>query len=783
MRWRAVVLGCALTCCLGTGAQAQSNISTVDVPIGVPTPNAAPAPTAGSGLLATPAPLPSGMGITSSDWSFQEVPAAQWLDGLTSQLLGAFSNIMNRSVQLAQALFYALAVAEFGWATCRWAFSSTPLEEVVAEAYFKAVRMALLYILIGCTFTLPGGGPGWFPLIVGGIISMAQTAAGVSVIPSQYSLNGSLNLAAGFSPGDVFTFFWNIAIFVIKSAFTQQSIGNLLVGAFTGATAIWMVTAGIAALSGIGVMLLGVYVSFKYFLTLFKAYLVASQAYLQGFLGSSKTASNGSGLFNAALNLGIEMGALVVIMGVFKSFLSLALNLMSLGFLVIQNSTAGTQYGPAAGGSQLGSIAPEGVRLVAVLLLDVLVVLWAYAVKTIPEQAASALSGRLDVRPEEFLAHAQSSFTPSKALGAVAAVAGGGLGVKMLSGSSSGGAPTMSDRASGAAKGALQGALFAGPGGALGGALMGAMSAKSAQPSGADEGTIAGGASPGASTPFANREFAPKGGAATNPTPSSAGGTAGGAEADGADERELVGAGTGGSRGGASAKRGGTGSGGVVVDGASMRVSHSEDRLDDAGGQTGTPPVEGHGATDVPNASAQNSSGQVAGSETVIGRSPDRVTDSGRGGGADAGGRVTDAEESAQGFESTSTGGSGDNTTTSPSGGKQGGTGGAAQSGSDHNAMRDLTSALRDTTAALRAHRFGGSAGGASGGGGGGGSTSGGDAGGASGGDPIFGGGTNAMNPLNIMMYRKLLGAGAPPAPRIAPEHPSATIDAGSLVN
>jgi hypothetical protein len=39
------------------------------------------------------------------------------------------------------------------------------------------------------------------------------------------------------------------------------------------------------------------------------------------------------------------------------------------------------------------------------------------------------------------------------------------------------------------------------------------------------------------------------------------------------------------------------------------------------------------------------------------------------------------------------------------------------------------------------------------------------------------------MNPLNLMLYRKLLGVGAPPAPRIAPEHPAASIDVATLVS
>jgi len=761
MRWTAVVFACVLTLFACAPAFAQSNIGAVDVPVGLPTiaPTAAPVATNAPTVGATPQPLPSGLGVTSSDWSFQEVPVAAWLDGLAGKIFGAFSAIMTKSIQLAQMLFYILAVTEFGWACGKWAISSTPLEEVVAEAYLKVIRLGLLYLLIGCTFTFPNGSPGWFPLIVGLIISMAQDASGVSILSTQYSLNGSLNLTAGFSPGDVFTFFWNIAVFIIKSAFTQQSLGNLFVGAFTGATGLWLLTALIACFSGIGVMILGVYTSFKYFATMFKAYMVASQAYLQGFLGSSVTASSGSGLFNAALNLGIEMGALIVIMGVMKSFLTMALNLMNLGFLVVQQISAGmTQYGPV-GSVVINSVGTEGVRLIAVLLIDTLVVLWAYLVKTIPEQASAALSGRLDIRPEEMIAHMKSMSTPLKGMSAVGSIAGGALGVKMLGGSAKGGAPSMVDRAKGAATGAVQGALFAGPGGALGGALMGAMTSKSAQPSGPEEGTVTGGGSGAgaASSSFSNREFAPKGGAPENPTPD-VGETA--QTDEGADDRELVGAGAGG-----RSQR--PGSGGSVVDGS---AGGRGSRFEAAGGGRASTPSPGSG-DDVAPPTPEHVSKQVDGKETTLVHSQGRVTDAESPGTGGSGGK------------SSSTGGQDDNTTTNQGGKKQGGTGATAQGGSDNNAMRELAAAMRDNTEALRAHRFGGGAAGSGGGGGsaGGSGSSGGDAGGAPA-DPIFGGGSNPMNPLNLMMYRNLLGGARAPAPRIQPEHPAASADLGALV-
>jgi hypothetical protein len=778
MRWGAAILLCALALCSSAPAIAQTSIESVDVPVGLPTvppasvtPVATPAPAA----VATPQPLPSGLGVSSSDWSFQNTPVSAWLDGLANQIFAAFSAIMNKSIQLAQTLFYILAITELGWACGKWAISSTPLEEVVAEAYLKLIRLGLLYLLIGCTFTFPNGSPGWFPSIVGMIIGMAQSASGVSIVPGMYSLNGALNLTAGFSPGEVFTFFWNIAVFVIKSAFTQQSIGNLFVGAFTGATAVWMLTAGLAIVSGLSVMVLGIYTSFKYFATMFKAYMVASQSYLQGFLGSSVTASSGSGLFNAALNLGIEMGALIVIMGVMKSFLTLALNAMNLGFLTM-NQAAGA-YGPV-GSVVINSIGTEGVRLIAILIIDTLVVLWAYLVKTIPEQAAAGITGRLDVRPEEMLAHMRSGSTPIKAASAAGSAIAGGVGVKMLAGSSEGGAPSIMDRAKGAATGAVQGALFAGPEGAIGGALMGAMSAKSdaAQTSG-DEGTVSGGSpntsgagSSGASS-FANREFAPKGGAPKNPTPDQAGSDSSEASAD---ERELVGAGAGaGAGGGRSGESKRAAGGGSVVDGSSTQISHGDDRVEETGGGA-APTASGQVPGEVPVPAAQRANKHIDGSETTLERSAGRVTEAGGGNaGADSG-------------KSSSTGGTDDKATSDQGGKKQGGTGAAAQGGSDNNAMRDLASAMRDNTAALRAHRFGGGAGGAGAGGGSGapgaGSGSGGGASAGTPSDPIFGGGASPMNPLNLMMYRNLLGGARAPAPRIQPEHPAATGDLSALV-
>ena len=198
-------------------------------------------------------------------------------------------------------------------------------------------------------------------------------------------------------------------------------------------------TALIAAGSAIGILWLGCKVSFKYFLTLFKAYVIASQSYLMGFLGMESTSALGTGIFNAAINLGIETGVLIIVVGVFKTFLYLAITAMNAG-LDLTNTVVGNagNLSPLVGA--LAQVAEpnanEGVRLVCVLMLDALVVLFYYAVELVPEYAAHALSGRLDVRPGEFMSRIASGSGAVRVAGAAAGVgaglAGGAIAVKAL---------------------------------------------------------------------------------------------------------------------------------------------------------------------------------------------------------------------------------------------------------------------------------------------------------------------------------------------------------------
>jgi hypothetical protein len=389
LSWRAWAAGLvlALAFTVGVGGASVRADTPTDTPTAAPTQAATAAPTA----------LPSGIssGVTTGKWTFAEPPVASWLDALINSIFSGFGKIINGAVAAAQWLFLILTAITLLWAGIRWMMSTTPLEEVVADAYQRLVRSAIMYALIGCAFVGPGGtGLGWFPAIVNGIIAFAQGASGVSVVTTTstfLSTSGSTSpgtfILSGYTPGDVLTMFWNISTFVLASAFNGESVTNLLTGAFTGATGLWIVTALVAAASALGVLILGCKVAFKYFLTLFKAYIIASQSYLMGFLGMESTANLGTGMFNAAINLGIETGALIIVVGVFKSFLYIAITAMNAGLDLTQTvvGAAGT-LSPLVGGMAklVEPNADEGVRLVCVLMLDALVVLFYYAAELVP---------------------------------------------------------------------------------------------------------------------------------------------------------------------------------------------------------------------------------------------------------------------------------------------------------------------------------------------------------------------------------------------------------------
>jgi hypothetical protein len=780
--WRAwaagLVLVMAIIVCVG-GGPLRADTPPTDTPAAAPTLAATAAPTA----------LPSGLssGVTTGQWTFAEPPLASWLDSLISTIFTGFSRIINGSVAAAQWLFLILSAITILWAGVRWMLSTTPLEEVVADAYQRLVRAALMYALIGCAFVGPGGsGMGWFPAIVNGIIAFAQGASGVSVITSSTSFlstSGSTSpgtlILSGYTPGDVLTMFWNIATFILASAFNGQSVTNLLTGAFTGATGLWIVTALIAAASALGVLWLGCRVAFKYFLTLFKAYTIASQAYLMGFLGMESTSTLGTGIFNAAINLGIETGVLIIVVGVFKTFLYLAVTAMNAG-LDLTHTLVGnaSTLSPLVGGMAqvVEQNADAGVRLVCVLMLDALVVLFYYAVEQVPESAAHALSGRLDVRVGEFMSRMASGSGAVKigglAAGAGAGLAGGamaakalGTGAALAGSGAGGGAAPMASRLKAALTGAAQGGFMTGgPAGAIGGALQAfSASGGSGGSGGGAVGSVSGRGSKGQK--FANAEFSPKGDHGSSSTSTGEGGRESSPDAGAGPQTSSNGSSRNAGQGGAR-----------VVDG-------------EAGGMRGSDPrPRTTGSPDV--APGESSSVNAPDGEVRVTGGGSRVVDArtvggGGGGGATSsaagGGRSSGADRASTAGGGTSSGGGGN----ADSGAGDDGNASGAPAGGGSTATAGGGNATNRQTTGRQQQGGGGSSphntahnGPPSGGQEGGGGQNGGAFAGAM-------GGMTMQNMMQMQMYRQLLGLSGGLNPKRPPldniEHPGAQINMAGL--
>ena len=779
----------------------QALVAVADPPgppgFATPTPVASPA--------ASPSPAPG-----STQWTVDRTAIGQVLDQLTNKMFGIFRKFTDKSVQLAQTLFIVLAGLELGWTLVRWMVSQVPLEEYVANSFFKIVQMSLLFIVISNSYSSPFGA-GWFMMIVNGIVGMAQDTAGFNVVGT----SDSGQFTPIITPGTIIDIGFRLFTLIMQAASSGVNGWNLLTGMTNGATLIYFGTWCFCLVSAVFAVCTMGWIAFRWLWITMKALWLGTMMFMTGFTGSRVTASIGYGPFNAAFNVGIEMAAHVVIIGLFYPIVTSYAG--SIGFAEALKGV------PGYNGPTFTAAVPMVIQIGAVLLLDVGLALWTYAIKRAPDLAQFAISGAIRLNEKDMLEGAKSESGVLNAGATAARIGAGGIAGMTGGGGEGEGQPSLGDRASGAVSGAIRGGLMAGPEGAIAGAAMGAATAKPSKSEGGgeDQGSVQGGG--GAEGVAAEGAAAEAGG--------SSGSFTGGFVAPPGKKKpgeaaqtgsEGGGAPAGGEVGGASADDGATSSGGGPAGDASA------DGADDAGG---------------PDGARRSRTARGGGTDVLVERQPDRVTQSGSGGGADAAGAADDASESQQGFESQGGGGARSRpgrgarvaeagvaaasgaaavaaATMTARGESSGGSGGAGQGsratpgGTGAGSAQELTAALRENTAALRAHRFGGSPGGggsgspgggssagsgsgssgngSSGAGAGGGSNRGGSGGGSTGsgssgggtahapgqGGPLGSllGGGNPMNPINMMLYRQLLTAGQRNKPQVNNERPAVSL-------
>jgi len=735
--------------------------------------------------VASPSPAPD-----NTQWTVDRTAIGQVLDQLTDKMFGIFRKFTDKSVQLAQTLFIVLAGLELGWTLVRWMVSQVPLEEYVANSFFKIVQMSLLFIVISNSYSSPFGA-GWFMMIVNGIVGMAQDTAGFNVVGT----SDTGQFTPIITPGTIIDIGFRLFTLIMQAASTGVNGWNLLTGMTNGATLIYFGTWCFCLVSAVFAVCTMGWIAFRWLWITMKALWLGTMMFMTGFTGSRVTASIGYGPFNAAFNVGIEMAAHVVIIGLFYPIVTSYAG--SIGFAEALKGV------PGYSGPSVAAAVPMVIQIGAVLLLDVGLALWTYAIKRAPDLAQFAISGAIRMNEKDMLEGVKSESGVLNAGATAARIGAGGIAAMTGGGGEGEGQPSLGDRASGAVSGAIRGGLMAGPEGAIAGAAMGAATAKPSKSEGGgeDQGSVRGG---GAEGEGAGAEAGGSSGSFT-----------GGFVAPPGKKKPGEGAQAGGEGGGAA---GGEGGGASADDGATTAAGGggadaSAGGADDAGG---------------PDGARRSRTARGGGTDVHVERQPDRVTQSGSGGGADAAGAADDASESQQGGGgSRSRPGRGARVaeagvaaasgaaavaaaTMAARGESSGGSGGVGQGsrantgGAEAGSAQELTAALRENTAALRAHRFGGSpagsgsgssGGGSSAGSGGGSSgngsspagTGGGSTGGGSGGGqaPAPGqggpmgallGGGNPMNPINMMLYRQLLTAGQRNKPQINNERPAVSL-------
>jgi hypothetical protein len=707
---------------------------------------ATPAPIASAAPTAAPQPA-------QGQWTVNRTAIGLVLDELTTKMFGIFLKFTDRSVQLAQTLFMALASLEFGWTAIRWMVSQVPLEEYVANSFFKAVQMGLLFLVISNSYSSPFG-PGWFMMVVNGIVGMAQDTAGFAVVGT----SNTGQFTPIITPGTIVDIGLRLFTLIMSAASGGVNGWNLLSGLTNGATLIYFGTWCFCLVSACGAVFTMAWIGFRWLWITLKALWLGMTMFMTGFTGSRVTASIGYGPFNGAFNVGIEMAAHVVIIGLFYPIITSYAG--SIGFAQALEGV------PSYAGPGAGAPTPAGpmvIQIGAVLLLDLGLALWTYAIKHAPDLAQFAVSGAIRLNERDALEGSKSESGALQAgaaaarlgAGALAAFGGGGEGERE---------PSAGDRLKGAFSGALRGGMMAGPEGALGGAVMGAASATASQPSGQDEGRISGGgqgagaaANDGGHGAFTGGFVDVRGGQHTGDRPARGGGPDK-AQGSAADARAAA---------AAPSAGGGEGVGGDQSVGGAENV-----------GRRGTRTV------------------RSGGTEIRAEREADRVAALGATGGSGADAAAPDAASPAGGprarsasgarvVEAAASSGPGPGAAAGAPGARGDAHGASAGHGGSASAAHgappsDPISAPGANTAALRAHRFGSSASGGSSAGGAA-SASGAaasDGGASSGGGPLGGliGNGNPMNPINMMLYRQLLSAGQRQKPALTNERPAVSL-------
>jgi hypothetical protein len=385
-------------------------------------PNAAqPAPpqpvAAANGGMAPNATPPNGNLIPPLKW------AENLMDNSLTSLAGIVAPAMDISTNLGLTLCKATTVMSICLGSVAWWFDGMALITIVRNMLARIVEFSLWIWVIANTW----GGFGWFQHLLTAAASIGSTLGGVSfsIAPGSFSSN--------VLPGELLTLGAQLFTEIVGAAeFGKGGIASLFMEAATGDIFFETVIFVIAFLSGCWAFFVMAYASYRLWLSLAKVYIIAPLSFLQGLAGSRRLSPMSGSFISGAIILGLEVCTTFILTGLLYNIIAK----MSAKFSFAAGSVVtnppwyctlpiAAPFCAAYGGS--------AIKLGELVAINLVLTLFAWAIRDVPRIVRDALEGRFSMSPQEVTAVMASS--PSMAARAI------GHGMNTVNAGASGGAP------------------------------------------------------------------------------------------------------------------------------------------------------------------------------------------------------------------------------------------------------------------------------------------------------------------------------------------------------
>lgn len=467
-------------------------VNTMSAPNDVP-PIGGPLPIATATPLNIPTPDPSP--VPTIDPNTFKVPASIFhplLTALLTNITNKISPFLNRTSAVGWHLYTLIAAISIALGVLQTVLlGEFSLPALIRTLYWRLVEMGLWRMIIMYTWSGLPGGYGWFSAIIAGFVGIAGTIVGIDTSFTAHGWNLDV-LPGTIADLGVSLFSAIMSMVSIGKGGLWDVLGRTMDGTVIASAVMWC----FGLVSALYALFVCGYISFKYFWTVVKVYVLGCLSFIQGFAGSRRLGGIAGSYINSAIILGIETAVIVILVGLMWHVIIGLTQWLGFQQALDFVQSEGT---PLPAGIVVGHLADLAYTGAALAILDLVLTLWAYAMWRVPRDVAELLSGKIQVQPGEVRQAFQSSpfFTarlagtganvleqggtkgPGAALGAAVKPIGDFFGkvgdlasVGAVAGSGNG------SGAAGLASGAVKGFLMGGPEGAVVGAIGSAVMGK-----------------------------------------------------------------------------------------------------------------------------------------------------------------------------------------------------------------------------------------------------------------------------------------------------------------